>query len=157
MERASPGIMERPPRGKGDGVFSGGLGVNIIYQGILIAILTLAAYFTVDGWAGHEKAMTSAFLTLCLCETFQAFALRSLTHSVFTLRTQNWVLWGALAFSGIAPLLVIYVPFLAGVFSLVPLTARELILSLGLAVAVLPAIELVKLAARWYTKTKESP
>jgi Ca2+-transporting ATPase len=151
MERAEAGIMERPPRGQKEGVFSGGLGVNIIYQGVVIALLALAAYFIVNGWAGHGSAMTAAFFTLCMCELFQAFALRSLTHSVFSLKTRNGVLWGALAFSLAAVLAVIYVPFLAGVFSLVPLTARELALALALAVLVLPVIEGVK----WLQNTRK--
>jgi Ca2+-transporting ATPase len=148
MEHAQPGIMERPPRGRGEGVFSGGLGINVIYQGLIIAGLTLAAYFIVDNGAGHEKAMTAAFFTLCMCEIFQAFALRSVTHSVFSMKKQNKMLWGALVFSTVLPLTVIFVPGLNGVFSLVPLTFREIALSVGLAIVVLPVIEAVKLLQR---------
>jgi len=148
MEHAQPGIMERPPRGQKEGVFADSVGFNIIYQGVLIALITLAAYFIVDIWGGHAHAMTSAFLTLNMCEVFQAFTLRSLKQSVFTLKTHNKVLWGAIAFSLIATLLVIYVPILADIFSLEPLSARELILSLVLAILVIPVVEAVKAIER---------
>lgn len=144
MEHADSDIMKRPPRGAKEGIFSDDLGVNVLYQGLLIAFLTLAAYFIVDSWDGTEAAMTAAFFTLSMCELFHAFTMRSLKYNVFTLKTHNKVLWGALAFSLIATLLVIYVPFLADIFSLQPLTFAELALSVGLAAVIIPFIEIVK-------------
>ncbi|MDR0324581.1 MAG: cation-translocating P-type ATPase [Oscillospiraceae bacterium] len=174
MEHADPDIMERPPRGQKEGIFAGGLGLNIIYQGLLIAALTLAAYFIVDNWhiklllaegtardiaeeIAHNFAMTSAFFTLSMCEIFQAFALRSLKQSVFTLKTHNKVLWGAMVFSLTATLAVIYLPSLAAIFSLEPLTFFELAISLGLAVLVIPAVEAVKAAERSRGRKKTAP
>jgi len=148
MEKAQADVMERPPRARGEGVFAGGLGFNILYQGVLIALLTLAAYCIVDVWDGHEVAMTSAFFTLSMCEVFQAFTMRSLKQSIFTLKTHNKVLWGALALSFALTLSVIYVPPLARVFSLKPLTLAELAVSLGLAASVIPLVEGVKALQR---------
>ncbi|MCL2544350.1 MAG: cation-translocating P-type ATPase [Clostridia bacterium] len=148
MEHAEADIMDRPPRGRRESVFADGVGFNILYQGVLIAALTLAAYFIVDVWDGHEAAMTAAFFTLSMCEIGQAFTMRSIKQSIFTIKTQNKVLWGALALSLTLTLSVIYVPFLAGVFALKPLTLAELAVSLGLAVSVIPLIELVKALQR---------
>jgi Ca2+-transporting ATPase len=148
MERAQADIMNRPPRGQDEGVFSDGLGFNIVYQGVLIALLALAAYFIVDVWDGHEVAMTAAFFTLSMCEVFQAFTMRSLKQSLFTIKRQNKVLWGTLALSLALTLSVIYVPFLAAIFSLAPLTLPELAVSLGLAASVIPAVEGVKAIQR---------
>jgi len=155
MEHAQQGIMERPPRGQNEGVFSEGLGLNIIYQGVLIALLTLAAYFIVDIWDGPEVAMTAAFFTLSMCEVFQAFTMRSLTQNIFKLKTRNSVLWGALAISLVLTLLIIYVPVLADIFSLHPLTLPELAVSLVLAVSVIPIIEVVKAVQRKLGKSEE--
>ena len=144
MEHAAPDIMARPPREQKEGIFAHGLGFNIMYQGVLIAILTLAAYFIVDIWDGHEVAMTAAFFTLSMCEIFQAFTMRSLQESIFKLKTRNKMLWGTLAISLLLTLAVIYVPFLAEIFSLKPLTISELAVSFGLAAMVIPVIEIVK-------------
>jgi len=148
MEPAEPGIMERPPRGQREGVFSGGLGFDVLYQGLLIAFITLASYFIVDIWHGHDFAMTAAFLTISMCEIFHAFNMRSRRQSVFTLRKHNKLLWGAMALSLILTLLIIYVPQLSEVFSLAPLTVKELAVSLGLSVSIIPIVEAVKAIQR---------
>jgi Ca2+-transporting ATPase len=171
MEPAQPGIMNRPPRGQKEGIFADGLGVGILYQGIVIAILTLAGYFIIEAMhiremltqgyllpeaklIAHEFAMTAAFFTLSMCEIVQAFTIRSLKQSIFTLKNQNIVLWGALAFSLAMALLVIYVPPLAKIFTLVPLGPQELAVSMGLSVLLVPIIELVKLFQRTVEKKR---
>jgi len=144
MEKAEPDIMKRPPRDANESILAGQLAGNIIYQGIVIAILTLLAYFIVDTWDTHEVAMTSAFFTLSMCEIFQAFTLRSLKKSIFALKTQNMVLWLSLIASLILTMTIIYVPFLADIFALEPLTLPELVVSLGLSISIIPIIEIVK-------------
>lgn len=156
MEHAQPGIMARPPRAQNEGIFSEGLGFDVIYQGILVALLTLATYFIVDIGHGldHAYAMTAAFLTMNMCEIFHAYNMRSQRQSIFTLKKQNWLLWGSMALALVLALVVIYVPFLSEIFSLVPLTLSELTLSLGLSLAVIPLVEIVKLVQRQTQKNK---
>ena len=156
LEHAHDDIMERPPRGKNEGIFAGGLGVGVLWQGLLISVLTLSSYFIVDTWHDHEFAMTSAFFTLSMCEIFRAFNARSLTQSIFRLKRQNKVLWGALALSLVLTLTVIYVPALATAFSMQPLTLRELAVSLALAFAIIPIIETVKFFQRLAAKHKKT-
>jgi len=144
MERAQAGVMERPPRSEKDSVFAGGVGFNITYQGVIIAVLTLAAYFIVDIWDSHEVAMTSAFLTISMCELFHSVSMRSLKQSVFSLKKQNALLWGAIGVSFALTITIIYTPALASLFSLAPLTIEELVTSLCLSIAVIPAVEIVK-------------
>ena len=148
IEPAEGEIMKRPPRGQNESIFSEGLGFGILYQGIAISILTLAGYLVVDIWAGHEEAMTSAFFTLSICEIFQAFTMRSLKQNIFKLKTNNLMLWGALVYSLVLALAVIYVPFLSNVFSLTPLGPKEIIASLLLAFMIIPVIEGVKAVQR---------
>ena len=154
MEPAQPDIMTRPPRGQQEGIFAGGLGFGVIYQGILVALLTLASYFIVDVWHNHEYAMTAAFLTISMCEIFHAYNMRALKQSIFTLKGHNKVLWGAMGLSLTLTLLVIYVPALASVFSLQPLTFRELAVSLGLSVSIIPLVELVKAVERAFGRKR---
>ena len=154
MEPAQPGIMERPPRGRSEGVFSGGLGADLIYQGVFVTLLTLAAYHTVDIWHGHDYAMTSAFLTMAMCEIFHSYNMRSQRQSVFALKTHNNLLWYAMALSLVLTLAIIYVPFLSAMFSLEALTFKELVVSLGLALMIIPLVEGVKCLQRISTTTK---
>ena len=154
MEHADPDIMQRPPRKASEGVFADGIGANIVYQGVLIALLTLISYFITDSLSGHDRAMTAAFFTLSMCEIFQAFTMRSIKQSVFTLKTTNRVLWGAMLLSLVLTMAVIYIPFLAEVFSLEALTVRELLVSLGLSISIIPMIEFVKLLQRAIEKRK---
>ena len=44
MEKAEPDVMNRPPRKTTDGIFAGGLGFDVAYQGLLITLITLASY-----------------------------------------------------------------------------------------------------------------
>ena len=154
MEPAQPGIMERPPRGQKEGIFSGGLGIDVIYQGILVALLTLASYLIVDIWHDHETAMTAAFLTMSMCEIFHAYNMRSQRQSIFALKTHNKLLWGAMILSLLLTLLVIYVPFLSGIFSLQALTIRELAVALGLSISIIPLVEAVKGIQRHMNRKK---
>ena len=156
LEHAHEDIMDRPPRGKNEGIFSGGLGVGVVWQGLLISALTLASYFIVDIWHDHDYAMTSAFFTLSLCEIFRAFNARSLTQNIFTIKKQNKVLWGALALSLALTLTIIYVAPLAEAFSLKPLTLQELLVSLALAVSIIPIIEVVKGFQRMAAKKRKN-
>ena len=153
MEHAEGNIMARPPRGKNEGVFSGGLGIGILWQGFLIAGITLASYFVERNWGGEEKAMTAAFFTLSLCEIFRAFSARSLTGSSFRMKKQNKMLWATLAVSLVLCLGVIYIPFLAQAFALKALGLEEILTSLGLAVLIMPIIEIVKFFKRKIKRT----
>ncbi len=154
MEHAQPGLMERPPRKQNAGVFSGGLGFGVVYQGVLVALLTVASYLIVKRWHDDDFAMTAAFLTLSMCEIFHSYNMRSQTQSIFTLKKANKVLLGAMTLSLVLTLTVIYVPFLAGIFSLQPLTGRELAVSLGLSVAIIPLVEAVKAMQRAWEKRR---
>jgi Ca2+-transporting ATPase len=92
--------------------------------------------------------MTAAFLTISMCEIFHAFNMRSRRQSVFTLHKHNKLLWGAMALSLMLTLLIIYVPLLSEIFSLAPLTIKELAVSLGLSVSIIPLVEAVKAIQR---------
>ena len=148
MEGAETDVMKRQPRNPKDSVFSDGLAFDIIYRGILGAALALLAYFIVDIWEGHDVAMTSAFLTMTLGEMFHSMNMRSRRQSIFTLKTNNKMLWAGIALAVVMTFSTIYVPILAQIFSLEPLTLLELAVSLGLAAAVIPVVEVVKFFQR---------
>ncbi len=161
MEEAEPDTMNRPPRNSKDGIFAGGLGVDVIYQGVLVTIITMASYII-----GHslqvgafalpqgvsEHGMTMAFLTMSMCEIFHSFNMRSQRKSVFTLKGQNKVLWAAMLGSLLLTTLVIEVPFIANAFGFTPIGAVEYAIAMGLAILVIPVVETVKFFQRKLAK-----
>ena len=165
MEEAEPDTMRRPPRNSKEGIFAGGLFVDILYQGILVTALTLIAYLIgsfmefgtgffatlqVEGASGH--GMTMAFLTMSMCEIFHSFILRSQRKSVFTLRKQNKVLWASMIGSLVLTTLILEVPFLANAFGFTVINFKEYAISIGLAILVIPIVEIVKLIQRKIAK-----
>lgn len=144
MEDAEEDIMRKPPRSAKEGIFAGGLAVGVIYQGVVIAALTLASYF-IGNRRDHTTGMTMAFLTMSTCEVFQSLNLRSRENSIFRLRTHNRLLTGAMILSLVLAISVIYIPGVNTVFHLAALPATLFAAGIGLAFAIIPLVELVKL------------
>lgn len=162
LEKAEEDLMKRPPRSSKDGIFSGGMGVDIFYQGILVTLLTLAAYFIghfmengVWEIANSPDGMTMAFITMSMAEIFHAFNMRSQRGSVFRLKSQNAVLWLSMLMSLILTSVVIYVPFMKEAFGFEEISLAEYAVAMGLAVLVIPIVELVKLVQRILRKKKQ--
>ena len=161
MERAEPDIMTRPPRSARESIFAHGVGFDCVYQGVMCALLTLAAFFIghymeYGVWTvtNSPDGTTMAFLTLSMAEIFHSFNMRAHRASLFTLRTPNWALVGAAAASLALTTLCIYVPFLANAFDFTPISAAEYAVAMGLAFLVLPIVEGVKCVQRAAAKRR---
>jgi Ca2+-transporting ATPase len=122
---------------------------------MIIAAITVFSYFAgcrmeSGSWgiADSPAGMTMAFLTLSIVEIFHSFNMRSRTESLFALRKQNKWLWGTLAFSLLITAAVIFIPALNTVFSFQPITVTEYLVALGLAVCVIPIVEIEKAIRR---------
>ncbi len=155
MEPGEPDAMQKQPRSAKAGLFSGGVGGDIAYQGLLVAALTLIAYFIghfmeAGRWeiTNSPDGMTMAFLTMSMAEIFQSFNMRSRRGSVFTLKKQNLWLWGAMLAALLLTTAVIYVPFLVKMFGFTSISLAEYAVALALAIAILPLVELVKFIQR---------
>lgn len=168
MERAEPAIMRRRPRAVSDGVFANGMGIDVIFQGAVIACITLISYFaglyiefhTLDlslviehPDAGIE-GITMAFLTLSMVEMFHSFNMRSRRQSIFTLKKQNWWLWGAFGISLVLTTVVIEVPPVAHLFGFAELSLNNYLFALLLAFLIIPIMEVYKVAWRAAEKRK---
>jgi Ca2+-transporting ATPase len=170
MEKPEADIMKRKPRDSKEGIFAGGLGFAVAYQGLLVTVITFASYLLGRFWladAFHHEAIlagsysaemlgvTMAFLTLSMCEICHAFNMRSLHGSIFKMKNQNWWLWGAGILSLILTTLVIEIPFLADAFELAHLSLREYGIAFGLAILIIPIVEIVKIFHRAIDKKKD--
>ena len=155
MEKGEADLMKRKPRDSKVGIFAGGMGFDCAYQGILVTVIVMAAYFIghfmesgVWEIVNSPDGTTMAFLTMSMAEIFHSFNMRSQKGSVFTLKNQNWFLWGAMALSLLATTAVIYIPGLSAAFGFTQISFAEYAVALGLAVLVIPLVELVKLLQR---------
>jgi Ca2+-transporting ATPase len=79
---------------------------------------------------------------------FHSFNMRSQRGSVFRLGRQNWYLWGAMGLSLLLTLAVIYIPALSTAFGFEHISLAEYLMAMGLALLVIPVVELVKLFQR---------
>lgn len=164
MEKGEKNLMKRPPRKSSDGIFAGGVGFDVVYQGLFVTLLTLAAYFIghfmeAGRWELTESAdgMTMAFLTMSMCEIFHSFNMRSQHGSTVSMLLHgsfNKYIFGSTVLSLITTALVIEVPFLADGFDFTTIDAREFFTALGLAFLIIPLVEIVKAIERAVIKNK---
>ena len=164
-EKAEPGIMNRKPRSSRSGIFSEGLGLDCIVQGVIISVLTLVSYFighyveygTFDisqvlaNPAAGIDGMTMAFLTLSMVEMFHSFNMRSRRESIFKLKSQNIWLWGSFVVSLILTYIAIETP-LSQAFGFAEIGVKEYAIAMGLAFAIIPLMEIYKAVMRTIEK-----
>lgn len=168
MEEAEGDVMKRKPRKASDGVFAGGMGIDIAFQGVIITILVLASFFAgmyfhngaielsmlTDGIADPE-GVTMAFITLSMVEIFHSFNMRSRRASIFSMKTQNKWLWGAAALAVVLTVVPVEVDFLAEVFGFMTLDPIALFTALGLAFLIIPLMEIYKAVMRRVEKNRD--
>ncbi len=164
LEKEEPNIMKRMPRKSTDGIFAQGMGIDVLYQGLIVTVLTLAAYVIgyIDAAGGQpmpenetcKMAMTMAFLTMSMCEIFHSFNMRSQRQSIFKLPTQNWAIWGSMALSLLLTGLVIEIKPIANLFNFYNLDVKHYLIAMGLAISIIPIVEIVKAIQRAASKNK---
>ncbi|MBP3918169.1 MAG: calcium-translocating P-type ATPase, PMCA-type [Clostridia bacterium] len=144
MEAIDPDIMKQKPKPKNEGIFAHGLGVRVVLQGCMFALITLIGYRVGVNVTGHtEGGQTLAFMVLALSQIVQAYNMRS-NHSlfsigVFTNRMLNLSALASLVLVG----LLLFTP-VGTLFGLTVLPAKLYLLGAGLIFVPLIVIELSK-------------
>lgn len=144
MEAIDPDIMKQKPKPKNEGIFAHGLGVRVVLQGCMFALITLIGYRVGVNVTGHtEGGQTLAFMVLALSQIVQAYNMRS-NHSlfsigVFTNRMLNLSALASLVLVG----LLLFTP-VGTLFGLTVLPAKLYLLGAGLIFVPLVVIELSK-------------
>ena len=154
-EKAEKDIMQKKPRDSKAGVFAGGMGVDVIYQGVIVAILVLVSYFVghyinegVWTFENSRHGTTMAFLTMSMAEIFHSFNMRSQRKSLFGMKEQNkWLLWASIGSFG-ATALVCEVPFLASAFGFASVGLVEFAVAIAIGACIIPIVEIVKFFQR---------
>lgn len=152
MEKAEPGIMKRRPRPARSSFYSGGVGIDIIYQGIIEGLLTLVAFY-IGSFTGPSPSVgagvTMAFATLGIIQVFHTFNVRSSRESLFKIGIfTNPYVTGAFLIAILLQLSVIVLPFLNPIFNVVQLSFMQWIYVFALSIAIIPIVEIVKLFKR---------
>ena len=161
LEKPERDIMNRKPRLKDDGIFAGGLGIDCFYQGILVTVLTVIAFYTGEfletgklvfrNIQDSSEGMTMAFFTMSMCEIFHSFNMRSQRGSSVKLLftgSHNVALYLAMAASLLLTTAVVEVDFLSNLFGFAHLDTKAYLISLFLAFLIIPIVELVKAIQR---------
>ncbi len=163
METAEGELMKRKPRAKEESIFANGTGVSMLWQGVYLAAVEIAAYYIgyflengsfsgiVNGqWC--ENAVVMVFLTVSFSEILCAMNMRSRTGSIFRREmfvNINWWMVGALAITTVMTLAAATLPGFRELFAIHgTITAKELLISIALSVSTLPVFELGKAIQR---------
>ena len=157
-ETAERDVMSLPPRKNKGSLFAGAMGRDIFIQGAMQTALVLAAYLIgehVLDTAHHEAPMTMAFVSLCFIQLFHSFNLRSQRNSILNGKIfSNIYLDLSLLLGVLLTVLVVVIPPVGAIFHTYPLDWREWLVSIGVAFAIIPLVELEKLIVRLIGKRK---
>lgn len=155
LEKSESDIMKKKPRDPKEGIFAGGMGFDVAFQGVVVTILVMLSYLIghriesgVWEFVNSADGTTMAFLTLSMVEICHSLNMRSRRGSIFKLNSHNVFLYGAMLVSLILTTVVIEVPFIAKAFQFTPIDFTEYLIALGLAVLIIPIMEIVKAIQR---------
>lgn len=145
-EKSEPNIMKLPPRQPSESIFAQGLGVHILWVGLLMGAVVLATqYIGINYYP--DKWQTMVFSVLCLSQMGHVLAIRSNTLSFFSPKRifTNFALWAAVLLTFLLQLATIYIPALNKVFHTKTLSLEEFGVTLILSSVVFFAVEIEKL------------
>ena len=152
MEAVESDVMERKPKPKNEGIFANGLGVRVVLQGFMFAILALIAFKVGEVTTGTlEGGQTLSFMVLALSQVIQSYNMRS-EHSIFEIGVfSNKKLNGAAVTSILLVALVLFTP-LRIAFALVLLPKKLYLLGVGLIFVPIVVMEISKAVSRMIKK-----
>ena len=154
VDPASANIMKNKPVKNGS-LFEKGLVTRIVFYGLLIASISLIAFF-IGYNQNYETAITMSFTVICLSQIVHALNQHSSTISIFSKKhLRNKYLYLAMSVSTILLAIVLFIPPIRDFFSLCNLTIFEWQFVLILSLSPLLVVELFKFLRRHYKKLRQ--
>lgn len=145
MEPVDDAVMKRSPKPKSEGLFAHGMGVRVVLQGVMFAVLTLFGFWY--GWQVTgmlEGGQTMAFIILSMTQVIHSFNMRS-DRSLFKIGPfSNRKLNGAALISTALVALVVFIPPVAMAFGLIQLPPLLYLAAIGLALVPVVVLEISK-------------
>lgn len=161
FEPAEQGIMERRPIDPKQGIITRGFSLKVLFQGMLIGGLSLAAYLigmqseaATSSAQALATARTMAFATLAFSQMSLIFSIRSGMRNAFCNLFSNKFLWGSVAFVLAAMLVVLLVPGVQALFKVTSLTPVQWIQVAGLSASAMFINEIMKLFAAMFKRLR---
>ena len=158
FDPANRDIMNRKPKDTKKGIFTKGMVLRVIYQGIMIGTLTLIAFCiglatpNIEGtpeYVEHVKieiGQTMAFSVLALSQLVHVFNIRDNKNSIFKTKPfNNKTLLGAIAISALLMITILVVPVLRQIFSIWALPVENILEVICLVFAPIVIVEIFKL------------
>ena len=143
-------VMRRPPRPPQEGIFAHGLGLHVVWGGILMTAVAVGVE-AVSIHVGSTRWQTAVFTVIALSQLGHAMAIRSDEQSLFERGLfSNPPLIAAIVLTILLQMAAIYVPFLNRAFKTTPLTAPELALVIAASSLVFFAVE----AEKWIRRSR---
>ncbi len=149
MEEVSDDVMTKKPRNKNEGFFANGLGLKIIFEGLIVGAVSLSAYLIGQFvFSNHHIGQTMAFLTLSSTQLFHAYNVKN-EHSIFSKYTfKNKFMNFAFIFGFTLQIAVIYIPGLNDVFNMTSLNLTQFLICIGLSLIIVVIMEISKLISK---------
>ena len=155
MERVENDIMNQPPRKTNKSLLAGKTGVDIVIQGIGQTILTMLSFVIGYYVVGNATiAITMAFITLSVIQLLHAYNCRSQTHSLFASNPFKNKSMNLAALVGILLTSIVFIPALSGIFGVASLSIYQLLIAVGMAIAIIPIVEIQKMITSKILKHK---
>ena len=142
-ESAEKNVMKRPPRKTDESLFADGIGIHIVWVGLLMASLTLG----VQAWSlytGHAHWQTMVFTVLSITQLAHVCAIRSDEYIYKKGMLSNLPLFITVVFTFLLQMAVVYLPFANRIFKTQPMSLTELLVCIGISAVLFHAVELEK-------------
>ena len=159
MDPPTDDVMARPPRHLSERVIDLRMWMDVMLNGLVIAVCTLLTLDwhlpggLIEGHHSLDLARTAAFTVLVFAQLFNAFSARSDTRSAFHQLFVNPWLWGAVGLSAVLQVAVVHLPVLQVAFGTAPLSLDQWLFCLTMGSAVLWVSEMKKWVGRWTRPT----
>ncbi|MDM7953555.1 MAG: cation-transporting P-type ATPase [Cyanobium sp. CZS 25K] len=147
LEPGEEGLMQRPPAEPGESIFARGIGSYILRIGVVFAAITIAMMLFVAHTGRPWKTMV--FTTLCLAQMGHALTTRSERPLIQVAPLSNPWLLGAVVFTTLLQLSLLYVPVLSRFFGTIPLSLQDLAICIGFSLVFFLYLELEKFWRLW--------
>jgi Ca2+-transporting ATPase len=146
VDPAEKGIMNRKPRNPKKGFMTNGMVWRIMYQGIMIGAIPLAAFMIGLREQGVALGQTMAFATLMFAQLVHVRNLHSNTRSSLAISPfKNIPLIGAIAASASLALIVLLIPPIRDAFSLTALDGKHWLIVILMSLIPLVVVDIFKL------------
>ena len=166
LQDSKENYMKNKPIPKSQSIFANGMGINMLWQGILVGIISLIGYYLgaslaiKNGKTSHfvEYGSTCAFLVLGICATFNAINLMSKKPIFMSNPLFYWKVYASVIFSLSALFIVSFISKIAIAFKITSdLSSNSTLIaySLGLPLTLIPIYLTYKISVMLINKYKK--